>query len=184
MIVEFFANLDVTNFPTRRILDVATRVSMAFARLHFSNVVTAEIAKKALTFLADVFRDFDNTVVVIEDPREIVCKEIADFYMQRPNIPYDFNDTVESIKNRSSMLETYLGDGKGLDTQSHKFRDLRGLSFSESPKYITLVPPFLANCERILSNAKPLSHFIPYISRNGWLEYDWMNGWSWKTNLV
>lgn len=63
---------------------------MAFARLHFSEVVTYEIAKKALDFVADVYRDFDNTVVVIEDPRELVCKEIADFYLQRPNMSYDF----------------------------------------------------------------------------------------------
>jgi hypothetical protein len=90
---------------------------MAFARLHFSDVVTAEIAKKALDFLRDVFKEFDSAIVVIEDPRELVCKEIADFYQKRPNIPFDFNDTVESIKNRSPMLETYLGNGKGLDTQ-------------------------------------------------------------------
>lgn len=41
-------------------------------------------------------------------------------------------DTVQAIKARSSMLETYLGDGKGLDTQGHKYRDLRE-RFLESP---------------------------------------------------
>jgi hypothetical protein len=135
MIVEFFSNLDTKHFPTRRVLDVATRVSMAFARLHFSDIVTAEIAKKALDFLGNIFREFDSTVVVIEDPREIVCREIADFYMQRPNIPYDFSDSVETIKARSSMLEAYLGDGKGLDTRSHKYQDLRE-RFLESPPVV------------------------------------------------
>lgn len=33
------------------------------------------------------------------------------------------------------MLETYLGDGKGLDTRSHKFRDLRE-RFLESPPVV------------------------------------------------
>ena len=108
---------------------------MAFARLHFSDIVTAEITKKALDFLAEVFREFDSTIVVIEDPRELVCREIAQFYFARPNMPYDFNDTVESIKNTSSMLETYLGNGKGLDTQSHKFRDLRD-RFLDSPPIV------------------------------------------------
>jgi DNA replicative helicase MCM subunit Mcm2 (Cdc46/Mcm family) len=135
MIVEFFSNLNTKHFPTRRVLDVATRVSMAFARLYFSDIVTADIAKKALDFLRDVFREFDSTVVVIEDPREIVCREIADFYMQRPNIPYDFSDSVETIKARSSMLEAYLGDGKGLDTRSHKYQDLRE-RFLESPPVV------------------------------------------------
>ena len=50
-------------------------------------------------------------------------------------MPYDFNDTVKTIKNRSSMLESYLGNGKGLDTQSHKFRDLRE-RFLESPPVV------------------------------------------------
>jgi DNA replicative helicase MCM subunit Mcm2 (Cdc46/Mcm family) len=135
MIVEFFANLNTINFQTKRVLDVATRVSMAFARLHFSEVVTAEIAKKALDFLAKVFKDFDDTVVVIEDPREIVCREIANFYFQRPNMPYDFNDSIEVVKQRSSMLEGYLGDGKAIDFQSHKIRDLRE-RFLESPPVV------------------------------------------------
>ena len=42
-----------------------------------------------------------------------------------------------------------------------------GLSFSESPKYITFAPPFFfSKCKRILSNAKPLLHSTPYTSRN------------------
>lgn len=132
MITEFYSSLDATKFPTRRVLDVATRVSMAFARLYFSDLVTGEITKKALDFVARVFKEFDSSIVLIEDPRELVCKEIAESYFKRPNMPYDFNDTVETIKNRSSMLENYLGNGKGLDTCSHKFRDLRE-RFLESP---------------------------------------------------
>jgi DNA replicative helicase MCM subunit Mcm2 (Cdc46/Mcm family) len=135
MLVGFYSNLGATVFPSRRVFDVATRVSMAFARLHFSDVVTAELAKKALDFLRDVFKEFDSAIVVIEDPRELVCKEIADFYQKRPDIPFDFNDTVESIKNRSPMLDTYLGNGKGLDTQSHKFRALRE-RFLDSPPVV------------------------------------------------
>ena len=135
MLVEYYSSLNATIFPTRRALDDATRVSMAFARFHFSDIVTAEIAKKALDFLAEVNRAFDSTIVVIEDPRELVCREIAEFYFSRPNIPYDFNDTVKTIKNRSSMLESYLGNGKGLDTQSHKFRDLRD-RFMDSPAIV------------------------------------------------
>ena len=49
MITEFYSSLDATKFPTRRVLDVATRVSMAFARLHFSDLVTGEITKRRLT---------------------------------------------------------------------------------------------------------------------------------------
>jgi DNA replicative helicase MCM subunit Mcm2 (Cdc46/Mcm family) len=135
MLIQFYSNLNTTRFPTRRVFDVATRVSMVFARLHFSEIVTGEIAKKALDYLTELFKEFDDTIVVIEDPRELVCREIADFYFTRPNVPYDFNDIVQSVKNRSSMLETYLGDGMGLDTQSHKFRALRD-RFLESPPVV------------------------------------------------
>ena len=56
-----------------------------------------------------------------------------------------------------------------------------GLSFSESPKYMIFVPLSLfSRCKRTLSNAKPLSHSNPYTSKNGWLEYSWMNGRSLK----
>ena len=51
-----------------------------------------------------------------------------------------------------------------------------GLSFSESPKYITFALSSCFNCERTLSNAKPLLHSTPYTSRNGWLEYFCING--------
>jgi hypothetical protein len=105
---------------------------MAFARLQFSNVVTAEIAKKAFKFLTDVFREFDASVAIVEDPRETICKEIAKFYMENLNISFDFSDTMNIIKAKNTMLDTYLGNGNGLDTQRHKYRDLRE-RFLESP---------------------------------------------------
>jgi hypothetical protein len=132
MIVEFWSGLNSKTFPTKRVFDVVLRTSMAFARFHFSNVVTADIAKMALAFLADLFRDFDSTVVVIDDPRETICKEIAKFYMQSPNIPFDFTDSVNYVKAKSTMLDSYLGNGSGFDTQSHKYRDLRE-RFLDSP---------------------------------------------------
>ena len=82
MLVEFFSSLNESIFPTRRALDVATRVSMAFARLHFSDIVTAEITKKALDFLAKIFREFDSTIVVIEDPRELYAGKLPNSISQ------------------------------------------------------------------------------------------------------
>ena len=51
MIIDYWSSLNMKIFPTNRVFETIIRISIAFARLHFSNIVTAEIAKEAIEFL-------------------------------------------------------------------------------------------------------------------------------------
>ena len=62
--------------------------------MHFSNIVTTEIAKEAIDFLTRMYHLFDSNVAVVQDPREATCYEIAKFLQENPNMPYDFQDGI------------------------------------------------------------------------------------------
>ncbi len=123
MITDCWSSLDSTIFPTNRVLETMLRVSIAFARLHFSNVVTAEIAKKAMEFITGMFKAFDSTVVLVQDPREATCQEIANFLQQNPNIPYTFQDCINYAAENNSLVGTYLGTSP-VKNDSWKYRDI------------------------------------------------------------
>ena len=80
---------------------------MAFARLHFSKIVTAEIAKEAIDFLSRMYRAFDSSVVVVQDPRDATCQEIIKFLIQNPNMPYDFQDCIDHAANTAHGLSIH-----------------------------------------------------------------------------
>jgi hypothetical protein len=121
---------------------------MAFARLYFSNIVTAEIAKKAMDFITGMFKAFDSTVVLVQDPREATCQEIANFLQQNPNIPYTFQDCINYAADKNSLIGTYLGTSP-VKNDSWKYRDIadrfkqgligEGLVFIEDMNPLTLV---------------------------------------------
>jgi DNA replicative helicase MCM subunit Mcm2 (Cdc46/Mcm family) len=148
MITDYWSRLDFTVFPTNRVLETIVRVSMAFARLYFSNIVTAEIAKKAMDFITGMFKAFDSTVVLVQDPREATCQEIANFLQQNPNIPYTFQDCINYAADKNSLIGTYLGTSP-VKNDSWKYRDIadrfkqgligEGLVFIEDMNPLTLV---------------------------------------------
>ena len=94
MITDYWSSPNITVFPTNRVLETIIRTSLAFARLHFSNIVTSEIAKEAIDFLPKMYQAFDSNVVVVEDPREATCHEIAKFLQESPNMPFEFQDCI------------------------------------------------------------------------------------------
>jgi replicative DNA helicase Mcm len=123
MIIDFWSELDSRIFPTNRILETIVRVSIAFARLHFSNLVTAEIAKEAIDFLAKMFREFDSAVTVVQDPRDIICQEIIKFLTQTPNMPFDLHDCINYASSSNSLVEAYIGKSP-VNANSSKYRDV------------------------------------------------------------
>jgi hypothetical protein len=123
MIIDYWSSLDSTIFPTNRVLETMVRVSMAFARLHFSNVVTGEIARKAMEYVRAMFQSFDSTVALVEDPREATCKEIASFLQQNSNIPYTFQDCINYAADINSLVGAYLGPSP-VKNDSRKYRDI------------------------------------------------------------
>lgn len=123
MIIDYWARLDTKIFPTNRVLETIVRVSKAFARLHFSNLVTSEIAREAIEFLVRMFQAFDINVVVVQDPREAACQEIAKFLTQNPNIPYDFQDCINYAASNNTLVEAYLGKSP-VNNNSSKYRDI------------------------------------------------------------
>jgi spermidine/putrescine-binding protein len=122
MIIDYWSGLDTKIFPTNRVLETIVRVSIVFARLHFTNVVTAEIAKEAIDFLTRMYRVFDSNVVVVQDSREATCHEIAKFLMENPNMPYDFQDCI-NYSASNNTLEAYLGKSP-VSNNSSKYRDI------------------------------------------------------------
>jgi DNA replicative helicase MCM subunit Mcm2 (Cdc46/Mcm family) len=123
MITDYWTGLDVKIFPTNRVFDTIVRVSIAFARLHFSNIVTAEVAKEAIDFLTDMYRAFDAKVVLVQDPREATCQEIAKFLQTNPNIPYGFQDCINYAASVNSLVEAYLRKSP-VNNNSSKYRDI------------------------------------------------------------
>ena len=126
MIIDRWSSLDSDIFPTNRVLETMVRVSIAFARLHFSNVITAEIAKKAMDFLTTMFQSFDSTVVLVEDPREATCREITKFLQQNPNFPHTFQDCINYAAENNSLIRAYLGPSP-VKNDSWKYRDIADL---------------------------------------------------------
>jgi DNA replicative helicase MCM subunit Mcm2 (Cdc46/Mcm family) len=60
MIIDYWSSLNILIFPTNRVLETIIRTSFAFARLHFSSIVTSEIAKEAIQFLTNMYNAFDR----------------------------------------------------------------------------------------------------------------------------
>jgi DNA replicative helicase MCM subunit Mcm2 (Cdc46/Mcm family) len=123
MIIDFWSRLDTMIFPTNRVLETIVRTSIAFARLRFSNMVTAEITKESIDFLTKMYKAFDKNVVVVQDPREVVCHAIAKFLMANPNIAHDFQDCMNYAVSASTVAEAYLGKSP-VDNNSSKYRDI------------------------------------------------------------
>jgi DNA replicative helicase MCM subunit Mcm2 (Cdc46/Mcm family) len=123
MIIAYWSALDTKIFPTNRVLDTIIRICKAFARLRFSNLITAKIAKEAIEFLTRMYQAFDSNVVVVQDPREAACLEIAKFLMQNPNIPYDFQDCINYATSNNTSVEAYLGKSP-VNPNSSKYRDI------------------------------------------------------------
>ena len=123
MITDFWSSLNILVFPTNRVLDTIIRISFAFARLHFSNIVTAEIAKEAIQFLTNIYNAFDRNVAIVQDPREATCHEIAKFLQEIPNMPFEFQACINHAARKNSLVETYLGESP-IDNNSSKYRDI------------------------------------------------------------
>jgi replicative DNA helicase Mcm len=123
MIIDYWSSLNILVFPTNRVLETIIRVSIAFARLHFSNIVTTEIAKEAIEFLTNMYHAFDRNVAIVEDPREATCHEIAKFLQESPNLPFEFQDCINYATSKNSLVETYLGKSP-VSNNSSKYRDI------------------------------------------------------------
>jgi DNA replicative helicase MCM subunit Mcm2 (Cdc46/Mcm family) len=132
MIIEYWSGLDSNIFPTNRVLETIVRVSMAFARLHFSDEVTAAISKESIDFITRIFKTFDSSVEVVQDPRDAACLAVAEFLMKTPNMPFDFSDCVNYAITSHKLVESYLGNSP-VNTESHKYRDLRERFLQSSP---------------------------------------------------
>jgi DNA replicative helicase MCM subunit Mcm2 (Cdc46/Mcm family) len=123
MIIDYWSGLDTKIFPTNRVLETILRVSFSFARLHFSNLVTSEIAKEAMNFLTKMYRAFDRNVVLVQDPRDATCQEIVKFLTQNPNMPYEFQDCINYAASNNTLIEAYVGKTP-VDNNSSKYRDI------------------------------------------------------------
>lgn len=123
MIADYWSSLNVLIFPTNRVLETIMRTSIAFARLHFSNIVTSEIAKEAIDFLNKMYQVFDSNIVVVQDPREATCHEIAKFLQENPNIPYEFQDCINYAADHNTLVEAYLGKSP-VNNNNSKYRDI------------------------------------------------------------
>ena len=123
MITDYWSSLNILVFPTNRVLETIIRVSIAFAGLHFSNIVTSEIVKEAINFLTRMYYTFDSNVAVVQDPREATCYEIAKFLQQSPNMPYDFQDCINYATDHNTLVEAYLGKSP-VNNNNSKYRDI------------------------------------------------------------
>jgi replicative DNA helicase Mcm len=123
MIMQCWTQLSSNAFPTNRIFETLTRVSITFARLRFSNVVTLEIAKEAIDFLTKMYKEFDQNVSVVHDPRDAACFEIANYLQENPNMPYDFADLINRTTEVNPFVEAYLG-ASPVNANNSKYRDI------------------------------------------------------------
>jgi DNA replicative helicase MCM subunit Mcm2 (Cdc46/Mcm family) len=73
VIINYWSGHDSRIFPTNRVLEAIVRVSMACARLHFSNIVAIDLAKKTIYFITRTYKPFDSTVIVVQNSRGATC---------------------------------------------------------------------------------------------------------------
>jgi DNA replicative helicase MCM subunit Mcm2 (Cdc46/Mcm family) len=132
MIIDYWSGLDIKIFPTNRLLETIVRVSKAFARVHFSDEVNVDITKEALSFITRILKAFDSSVEVVEDPRYAACFAVAEFVMKTPNMPFKFSDCVDYAITSKKLVEAYMGESP-VNTDSHKYRDLRERFLQSSP---------------------------------------------------
>ena len=132
MIIEYWSSLDIKIFPTNRLLETIVRVSKAFARMHFSDEVNVAITRESLVFITRMLKDFDSSVEVVEDPRNAACLAVAEFLMKTPNMPFKFSDCVDYAITSNKLVEAYMGESP-VNTDSHKYRDLRERFLQSSP---------------------------------------------------
>jgi DNA replicative helicase MCM subunit Mcm2 (Cdc46/Mcm family) len=123
MIMQCWAGLSSSAFPTNRIFETLVRISMAVARLRFSNVVTLEIAKEAIDFLTKMYKEFDENVSVVHDPRDATCFEIVAYLQENPSMPYDFGDLINRATQVNPFVEAYLGPSP-VNNNNSKYRDI------------------------------------------------------------
>jgi hypothetical protein len=123
VIIQCWAGLSSSAFPTNRIFETIVRTSMAFARLHFSNIVTLDIAKEAIDFLGKMYKEFDSSVSVVHDPRDTACFEITSYLQENPNMPYDFSDLINRSTEVNRFVEAYLGPSP-VNANNSKYRDI------------------------------------------------------------
>jgi DNA replicative helicase MCM subunit Mcm2 (Cdc46/Mcm family) len=90
LIIQYWTGIENSKtFSTNRAFETIVRTTKAFARLHFSNIVTYEIAKEAIDFLTEMHKEFDSNITAVQDPRDITCYEIMKFLQEYPDITYD-----------------------------------------------------------------------------------------------
>jgi hypothetical protein len=70
-----------------------------------------------------MYQVFDSNVVVVQDPREATCHEIAKFLMENSNIPYDFQDCINYAASNNTLVEAYVGKSP-VNNNSSKYRDI------------------------------------------------------------
>jgi DNA replicative helicase MCM subunit Mcm2 (Cdc46/Mcm family) len=122
MIIDYWSKLDNRIFPTNRVLETIRRTSIAFARLHFSNVVTVGIAKEATDFITGIFSEFDKTIVLVQDPRDVAYEEIIKYLREIPGLVHEFKECLNHAAHSNTLVETYIGPK--IDVNSHQYRDI------------------------------------------------------------
>ncbi len=70
-----------------------------------------------------MYKAFDSSVVVVQDPRDAACREIVKFLTRTPNMPFDFQDCINYATSNNSLVEAYLGKSP-VDNNSSKYRDI------------------------------------------------------------
>ena len=125
MMAEYWSKLDSRIFSTNRVLETIIRTSIAFARLHFSNIVTAEFAKEAIDFMTGLFRDFDKTVMIVSNPISTTCEEIIKYLKESPGVAHDFEECLTHAIASNTLVEAYLkGSSPTLDNNSWKYKQI------------------------------------------------------------
>jgi hypothetical protein len=52
-----------------------------------------------------MYKEFDENVSVVHDPRDAACYEISSFLQENPYMPYDFSDCLDHASDANSFVE-------------------------------------------------------------------------------
>ncbi len=70
-----------------------------------------------------MYRSFNANVVLVQDPREATCQEIAKFLQTNPNMPYEFQDAINYASEHNTLVEVYVGKSP-VNPNGSKYRDI------------------------------------------------------------
>jgi DNA replicative helicase MCM subunit Mcm2 (Cdc46/Mcm family) len=117
-----------------RTLATLERCAITFARFRLKNVVTEEIAQRAINFFGEMLQRLNLEVLMKTDPLIYAIDEMSKYYQlntdHRANA-IEANDVIRKLRVKDEIIHAFIGDNLKTESNS-KLRDIHKKLFTIS----------------------------------------------------